>query len=55
MVVRRTKHYSHAQIEDDGMGGTRGMYRKEQKLIQGFGGETRQEETSWKTYVQMGG
>jgi len=50
LVVRLTKRYSRAQIENDEMGGTRGMYRKEQKLIQGCGGETWQEETPWKTY-----
>jgi hypothetical protein len=39
-VERLTKHYSHAQIKDDETGGTRGMYRKQKKLIQGCGGET---------------
>ena len=37
------------------MGGACSMYGLEERFMQGFGGETWQKETTWKTQVYMGG
>jgi len=49
LVRRLSKYYSGDQIEKNEMGGTCSAYEGEKMCIQGFGGETRGNGTTWKS------
>jgi hypothetical protein len=44
-----TSKYLSVEIKGDEMGGARGIYGRQEKCIQGFGGGTGREVTTWKT------
>ena len=47
--VLLTQYCSDNQIEKNDMGGACSTYGGEERLIQDFGGETLEKETTWKT------
>ena len=49
MICLVTKYYSSDQIEENEMGGACSTYGGEERWIQGFGGEARGKEVTWKT------
>jgi hypothetical protein len=48
--VLLTKYHLGDKIKHIGIGRACDMYRGEERCIQGFGGETREKEITWKTY-----
>ena len=55
MICTHHKYSSSDQIEKNDMGGACSTYGGEERCIQGFGGETRGKETTWKAQAYMGG
>ena len=48
-------YFSGDKIEKNEMDGACSAYGGEERLIQGFGGETWRTETTWETQAYMGG
>jgi len=46
-----TKYHSVDQIMKNEMGGACGRYKRQQRCMEGFGGEILKKETTWKTQV----
>ena len=48
-ICTLTKYYLGDQLKKNKISGTCSMYGRQKRCIQGFGGETREKMTTWKT------
>jgi len=48
-----TKYYWGEEINNNLLGGACSMYGRQERCVQGFGGETSRKETTWKTQALM--